>query len=60
MTTIVVAHRLSTVINADKIVVMKKGRIVEQGTHQQLIKDNGVYAKLVRQQEEAEDTVKDE
>ena len=51
---------MRTVRNADKIVVMKKGKIVEQGTHQQLIKDNEVYAKLVRQQEEAEDTVKDE
>lgn len=45
-TSIVVAHRLSTVHHADRIVVMDAGRIVESGTHSQLIKSNGHYARL--------------
>jgi len=47
-TRITVAHRLSTVRNADLIVVMDKGRIVEQGNHNQLIAGNGLYARLVQ------------
>lgn len=46
-TSIVIAHRLSTIQKADKIVVMQKGRIVEQGTHEELITLNGTYNKLV-------------
>lgn len=46
-TSIVIAHRLSTVKNADLIVVMKKGSIVEKGTHQELIAKGGMYTKLV-------------
>ena len=45
-TTIVIAHRLSTVENADKIVVMDQGQIVEQGKHHELLAANGEYAKL--------------
>jgi ATP-binding cassette subfamily B multidrug efflux pump len=45
-TALVVAHRLSTVQNADKILVIKKGRIVEQGTHAELIRQGGLYAHL--------------
>ena len=49
-TSIVIAHRLSTIQKADLIVVMQKGRIVEQGTHDQLLAHNGTYKKLVTMQ----------
>jgi len=49
-TSVVIAHRLSTVKNADLIVVMKKGRIVEQGNHKGLLEKNGMYKKLVEMQ----------
>lgn len=45
-TTIMVAHRLSTIQHADKIMVMHKGRIEESGSHQQLLRQNGLYKKL--------------
>jgi len=45
-TTLIVAHRLSTVINADKILVLSKGQIAEKGSHKELIKKNGLYAHL--------------
>ena len=45
-TTLIIAHRLSTVINADKIIVLHKGRIVEQGTHQELLEKNGYYTRF--------------
>ena len=44
---IVIAHRLSTVRDADKIIVLKKGEIVEQGTHNELVAANGAYKKLI-------------
>ena len=49
-TVVIVAHRLSTVKNADQIVVLEKGKIVELGTHQKLVDLNGVYYKLVKEQ----------
>jgi ABC-type multidrug transport system fused ATPase/permease subunit len=50
VTTIVIAHRLSTVMNADKIVVLKDRQILEEGNHKSLLQENGVYAGLVRSQ----------
>ncbi|HNC51912.1 MAG TPA: ABC transporter ATP-binding protein/permease [Accumulibacter sp.] len=54
-TTLVIAHRLSTVMNADQILVMDGGRIIERGMHQQLLDSGGVYAQMwaLQQQEEA-------
>ncbi len=49
-TTFVVAHRLSTIRNAKRIAVMKRGRIVEIGTHEELLKKNGAYARLYARQ----------
>jgi ATP-binding cassette subfamily B protein len=49
-TTLVVAHRLATVLKADRILVMEDGRIVEEGTHKSLVARGGVYAKLARLQ----------
>ena len=48
-TTVVIAHRLSTVQDADNIVVLDSGRVVEEGTHGELLLRNGKYAELVRQ-----------
>jgi ABC-type multidrug transport system fused ATPase/permease subunit len=49
-TVIIVAHRLSTVQNADRIVVIERGQIVEQGTHQSLLAKEGYYSRLVNRQ----------
>ena len=51
-TVLIVAHRLSTIRDADKIIVLKDGKIVEQGTHAELLKVNNVYAKHVQNQME--------
>ena len=49
-TTLVIAHRLATVLKSDRIVVMDEGRIVETGRHEDLVAAGGLYAKLARLQ----------
>ena len=49
-TTIVIAHRLSTVKNCDSILCMQKGHVLERGTHDELLERKGMYYKLVKRQ----------
>lgn len=49
-TSIIIAHRLSTIVNADKIIVMEHGKIVEEGKHEELLKQNGYYSTLYKSQ----------
>ena len=50
-TTLIIAHRLSTVVRADQILVLDQGTIVERGTHQQLLVNGGKYARMWEEQE---------
>ena len=52
-TTLVIAHRLSTVVDADEIVVFEQGEIIERGTHEVLLTDSGIYATMWQRQQEA-------
>ncbi len=49
-TSIIIAHRLSTIKHADRIIVIHKGEIAEEGTHEELLKKNGIYYNLYRLQ----------
>jgi ATP-binding cassette subfamily B protein len=51
----VIAHRLSTVVNADEIIVLEKGRIAERGSHAELIDKGGLYATMWARQREADE-----
>jgi len=53
-TTIIVAHRLSTIRNADKIIVLHKGKIREMGNHEELLNKNGLYSNLYKLQYEGQ------
>lgn len=54
-TVLVIAHRLSTVKNADRVAVIKSGHVVEEGSHEQLVERNGEYKRLVSRQLLAQD-----
>ena len=53
-TTLTIAHRLSTVVDADEILVIEKGRVVERGSHVNLLAANGVYSRMWRLQQDEE------
>ena len=55
-TVLVIAHRLSTIVHAHEILVMESGRIIERGTHVQLLAANGRYADMWRLQQSGHDT----
>ena len=56
-TTLVIAHRLSTVVDADEIIVLERGQVAERGTHAELLADNGIYAAMWNRQRQAEEAL---
>ena len=56
-TTLVIAHRLATIVNADEILVLSAGKIIERGSHMALVKADGTYAEMWRRQKEAADEI---
>jgi ABC-type transport system involved in Fe-S cluster assembly fused permease/ATPase subunit len=56
-TSLIIAHRLSTVVEADEILVIEAGRIVERGRHPELLATNGVYAMMWAMQQQNEETM---
>ena len=59
-TTFIIANRLSTVHAADKIVVLKEGRIIEEGTHQELLREGGLYNEIYELQLRPQDELNSE
>jgi ATP-binding cassette subfamily B protein len=59
-TTVAIAHRLSTLRSADRLIVLDKGKVAEAGTHVELLKQKGIYYKLVMAQRQTSKIVKDE
>jgi ABC-type transport system involved in Fe-S cluster assembly fused permease/ATPase subunit len=53
----IIAHRLRTIMNADKIVVLKEGKVVEQGSHEKLMKEKGLYSHLASVQQKGQVSV---
>ena len=58
-TVLVIAHRLSTVVNSEQIIVMDQGEVVEKGSHQELVEMNGKYKELWEHQQNSKDGGKD-
>jgi ATP-binding cassette subfamily B protein len=59
-TSIVIAHRLSTVMHADRILVLDEGRVIQEGTHATLVAEDGLYRRLWQIQTAVEDDLKEE
>ena len=55
-TVILIAHRITTLMNADRIIVMERGRVAEQGTHEELLRRGGIYKKVYDLQTEGLET----
>ncbi len=60
VTTVIIAHRLTTVMHADNIIVMDGGRVAEQGSHKQLLEKNGIYKRIYDLQMALPDELKEE